>query len=207
VLEASGLYYPNRFARFFFLGAGDALGTAELNLVLAEAAITAMPPDDLARAFDFAGLAAFNAALEAIYGARGGRSVALRIGRAWYGAGLDSFGLLAGLADTTFFELPEVRRVHLSLEALAAVFNAHSDQRCKLTMDAARYYLTVEHSPMVWGRSLDAPACHALVGLIQEMLYRATDQQGYFHVVEQRCRAVAGEACVFAVNKTPMGKR
>lgn len=188
------------------MAAGDVLGTGERDIALADVAL-ALPPDDLARAFDFAGLARFCALLEARYGARGGRSVALRIGRAWLDAGLGGFGLLAGLSDPAFQALPAAERARLGLEALAVTFNRHSDQRCVIADEADHYLLIVHDSPMAWGRQAEAPVCHALAGLIQETLYRTSNNRSYYHVIEQSCRAAGGESCIFSISKKPMGKQ
>jgi hypothetical protein len=84
VLEPSGLYYPNRFARLFFLAMEDVMGKHGLNSVLSianlDAYIDQPPPDNMARQFDFAYMAALSEALENMYGTRGGRGIALRFG-------------------------------------------------------------------------------------------------------------------------------
>ncbi|MDX1995288.1 MAG: 4-vinyl reductase [bacterium] len=209
MLEPSGLYYPNRIARWFFLAMEDVMGKHGLNAVLGLAGLEAFmgnpPPDALARQFDFAYMAALNQALEDMYGPRGGRGMALRIGRATVSQGMKNFGALAGMADPAFQALPLVKRQRIGLDALAAVFSRFSDQVTSVSETDSAYQLSVEISPMAWGRNADRPVCHALVGITQEVLSYASG--GYeFHVQEIACRAAGGDQCVFKINKTPIGQ-
>lgn len=209
MLEPSGLYYPNRIARWFLLAMEDVMGknglAAVLSLAGLESALRDFPPDTLSRQFDFAYMAALNQALEELYGPRGGRGMALRIGRATVSQGMKTFGALAGMADPAFQTLPHEKRVQVGLDALAAVFSRFSDQESLVQHQDKTYLFIVENSPMAWGRNAEKPVCHALVGIIQEVLSYATG--GYeFHVQEISCRAVGGEDCVFRVNKIPIGQ-
>lgn len=209
MLEPSGLYYPNRIARLFLLAMEDVMGRNGLNAILSlaglEPYIDQIPPDNLARQFDFAAMAALNQALEDMYGARGGRGMALRIGRACFARGLKNFGAMAGMSDPAFQALPLESRGKLGLEALAAIFTNFTDQRSLFIEQDATYELHTDFSPIAWGRTADKPVCHALVGIIQESLRWASD--GYeYHVQEVSCRAVGGESCIFRVNKKPIGQ-
>lgn len=178
---------------------------AVLTLAGLEQYIEQFPPNNLARQFDFAYLAALNQALEDLFGARGGRGMALRIGRACFSRGLKSFGAMAGMSDPAFLVLPLPTRLKLGLDALTAIFTNFSDQHTLLEDRGEFYQLTTEISPMAWGRSTDKPVCHALVGIIQESLRWSSD--GYeYHVQEIACRAAGDDACIFRVNKKPIGQ-
>lgn len=208
--ETSGLYYPNRIARYFFEAMEDVMGQSGLNMVLSLAKqdiyIDHYPPDNLAAQFDFASMAAIQIALEEIYGVRGGRGMALRIGRACFSQGMRSFGALTGINDPAFRSLPRDERGELGLAALADIFTKFSDQRSSLQVDETVYRFTVDNSPMAWGRMGDKPVCHALVGILQECLRWSSNGHEYI-VHETACRACGGEACVFTINKTPLGAR
>ncbi|MBZ0302915.1 MAG: 4-vinyl reductase [Anaerolineae bacterium] len=209
MLEPSGLYYPYRFARYFLLGMQDVLGAEGLDAIVGLAGLTTylsdLPPDTLERKFDFAYLAAVSGVLEDWYGARGGRGLALRIGRSWFIQGFHTFGALAGLAHPAFQSLPLNRRAQISLDALAAIFNQYSDQQTVFSIHEATYQLTVDVSPMAWGRQSDRPVCHALVGLFQECLRQASG--GYeFLVHESACRAAGHDECIFVINQKPIGQ-
>lgn len=209
MLEPSGLYYPYRFARFYLLGMQDVLGTEGLDAILGLAGLTTylrdLPPDNMERKFDFSILAALSAALEEWYGPRGGRGLSLRIGRSWFDQGLHSFGAFAGMAHPAFLALPLHSRARLGLDALCAIFMQHTDQQMKLTVHDTTYEVSVDVSPMAWGRQADRPVCHALVGLMQACLHYASD--GYeYHVYENACRAAGYDDCVFVINQKPIGQ-
>jgi hypothetical protein len=179
--------------------------SALLSLAELDAYINQPPPDNLARQFDFAYLSALNQALEDMYGARGGRGMALRIGRACFARGMKTFGAMAGMTDPAFIALPLNVRTRLGLDALAAIFTNFSDQHSSVEELDDYYEFSTESSPMAWGRNSDRPVCHALTGIIQESLRWASD--GYeYHVQEITCRAAGDEQCVFRVNKKPIGQ-
>ncbi len=209
VANFSGLFYPNRFARYLMLAVGEVLGADGAEAAFAQAGLRnllhPLPPDTLDRQFDFAILAAFSQALTDLYGGRGGRSMDLRIGREWFRQGFFAFGALAGMGDPAFQALLVSQRTRLALDALATVFTRYSDQATYVTERADSFLLTVQPSPLAWGRTSDRPVCHMLTGLIQETLNWST--QGFeFHVQEQICAAAGGEACVFIANKKPIGQ-
>ncbi len=163
-----------------------------------------LPPDTLERAYDFANFAAFCDALEGMYGARGGRGMALRIGREWFGRGMKSFGALAGLADPAFQVLPLEMRCKIGLEALTNVLTHYSDQRIQLQDEDECYHWVVETSPTAWGRVADKPVCQAQVGLLQECLNWASGGRE-FHTYERACTAVGSPQCIFTIQKKPIG--
>jgi predicted hydrocarbon binding protein len=210
VLEPSGLYYPNRIARYFFQAMEDVMGQNGLNVVLGMAGLEAyvgkLPGDNLACEFDFAYLAAIQQALEEMYGARGGRGIALRIGRACFSHGLKNFGALAGVNDRAFRVLPLDERCRIGLKALADIFTKFSDQQSSVEEDDQGYRFIVEVSPMAWGRAADKPVCHLLVGILQECLRWVSNGYEYY-VYETACRACGGTHCVFTINKMPIGLR
>ena len=209
MVEQSGLYYPNRFARWIFLAMRDVMGMNGLNALLGlsdlESYMEAFPPDDLARQFDFAYIGAMSEALENMYGTRGGRGMALRIGRASFVQGMKSFGAFAGMNTPAFQALPLKQQVQLGVQVLVNVYTNFSDQETTLEEHDDFYQIEVANSPMVWGRSTDRPACHALVGIFQEAMSWASVGHE-FHVQEIACRATGSEQCVFKVNKRPIGQ-
>jgi predicted hydrocarbon binding protein len=208
VPEPSGLYYPNRIARHFFLSMEDVMGQGGLGMVLnlakQDSYIDHYPPDNLAKDFDFASMAAIQIALENTYGVRGGRGMAMRIGRATFSQGMKNFGALAGISDPAFRALPRDERCRLGLQALADIFAKFSDQRSSVEEDEKSFRFVVEQSPMSWGRKADKPVCHALAGMVQECLRWASNGHEYI-VYETACRACGDSNCVFTINKTPIG--
>ncbi len=185
------------------------MGQSSLNAVLSLAGldqyIQSGVEDNLKKEFDFSGLAGICQALEEVYGTRGGRGMALRIGRAAFARGIKNFGAMAGIRDPAFAALPLEQRTELGLKALAAIFTNFSDQASTVSEQGDHYLFETAYSPMAWGRHADRPICHALVGIIQESLRWASD--GYeFHVQEIECRAAGQSSCVFQINKQPIGR-
>ena len=208
MLEPSGLYYPNRFARHFMLAMQEVMGRNGLNAILSmsglESYIDQLPPDNMAKQFDFAYMAAMSEALEDMYGPRGGRGIALRIGQATFSSGMKNFGALAGMSQPAFKALPMPKRVDLGLKALAAVFTRFTDQQTTIEDNDDHYLVTVDISPMAWGRSIEQPVSHALVGIIRECLRWSS--HGYeFHVYELPRQTTGEENFLFKINKTPIG--
>lgn len=205
MLEQSGLYYPNRFARCFLQAIAAVMDPSPVDELLNLAGLDRWPADNLEREFDFANFAMLSLALEEIYGTRGGRGVALRVGRSWFMLGMRSFDMLAGLSHPRFQALPLDQRALLGLSALSTTLAKVSDQCSEVKQDENAYYVHVADSPMAWKRSADKPVCHALAGLFQGCLNWATG--GYeYHVQEVTCRAVSGSECVFKISKKPIGQ-
>lgn len=207
VFDPSGLYYPNRIARHLLLAMEDVMGKSGLNTILSLATlehhIDHLPSSNLTKAFDFAEIAAISEALESMYGARGGRGIALRVGRATFARGMKGFGAMAGMNDPAFHALPLENRSWLGLNALAAIFSNFSDQQSAVHDMGTTFELVTEIAPPAWGRNTDKPVCHLLTGIVQESLRWSSNGHEY-HVREVECRASGGDACVFVANKRPI---
>jgi predicted hydrocarbon binding protein len=206
--EKSGLYYPNKIARIYIMAMEDVMGKNGLNAILNLAGlqnyIDNYPPDNLERQFDFADFTALNAALEDMYGPRGGRGLALRAGRACFSQGLKNFGALAGVGDLAFKVLPLGAKLKMGLPAMATIFTNFSDQVSEVQEHDDHYTYTIKKCPVCWGRKADKPVCHAAVGLLQEGL-RWVSGGHEFRVVENECLASGGANCVFIIYKEPIG--
>ncbi len=206
-MDLSGLYYANRFARALLIAMREGIGeygTAEV-LNLAGIAEAELPPDTLERGYDFAYIAAISQALEGMYGKKGGRGFAMRVGQQAYAAGFSNTGAMRGLTDPAFSLLPRQKRVHLGLWALTGVLNGFTDQRFTLVEADDAFHLKASVTPMAWGRTAEKPVCHAHVGLMQACLRSIGG--GYEYVVQEiACHAAGAEACVFSVNKQPIGQ-
>jgi hypothetical protein len=206
--QPSGLYYPNRIVRFVFQAMDDVMGQGGLNAVLGlgklDRYIGNPPPDNLIKGFDFADLSALNLALEETYGVRGGRGMALRIGRAAFSGGMKTFGALAGIQDPAFRSLSRDEACRTALQALAQIFNRFSDQQSAFHQDGLSFHFIADPSPIAWGRVSEKPVCHVLCGMITECLRWASNGHEYY-VFETTCRACGDARCTFSVNKTPIG--
>jgi predicted hydrocarbon binding protein len=194
------LYYPNRFALYLFQAMEEVMGQHGLDEILALAEIKGIPADDLSRDFPFDRIAALNAALDEVYGGRGGRGMALRAGRAWFAQGMKTFGALGGIGDPAFRRLPLQDRVRLALQAQAEIFTTFSDQESSLEVTQGTLRFVVQASPFAWGRSTEKPVCHPLVGLLQECARWASNGRDYT-VREVECVAAGDPACLILINQ------
>ncbi|NTU63655.1 MAG: 4-vinyl reductase [Chloroflexi bacterium] len=207
-IPLSGLYYPNKMTRIFLLAMEEIMGKNGLNAVLNMSKLPELidnyPPDDLGKEFDFAKFTALNAALEEMYGPRGGRGLALRGGRASFARGLQGFGALAGVGDLAFKVLPLGAKLKMGLPAMAGIFTQVSDQISRVEEKDDHFEYFIDRCPVCWGRKTDKAVCHVAMGVLQEGL-RWVSGGKEFRVDEVNCIATGHVSCVFHVYKEPIG--
>lgn len=205
--QLSGLRYPNKFLRIYLTALEDVLGKngvrAILNLASLVHLVDNYPPDNLAKEFDFADLAAINVALEELYGTRGGRGLALRAGRAVFASGLRNFGALAGASDLAFKVLPGDVKTKIGLPAVAAIFSQLSDQISHVHEASDHYIYTLEQCSMCWDRTSETPVCHVAVGILQETLRWISGGQD-FKIEMIACKACGDDMGKLKIYKTPL---
>jgi hypothetical protein len=207
-IELSGLYYPNRMGRLLFTALEEVMGKNGLNALLhlgnMEQFIDNYPNESLDKAFDFAYFTQFHAVLEEMYGARGGRGLALRAGRVCFSQGLRGFGALAGVGDLAFKVLPLPMKLKVGFPALSQVFNNFSDQVVELQEQDDHYLYNIKTCPCCWKRKTDKPVCYTATGVLQEGL-RWVSGGLEFRVVETKCMAMGDPVCEFTCYKAPIG--
>ena len=206
--EKSGLYYPNKFALLAITALEEIIGRNGLNSILSLAKLNELkdnyPPDNLEKAFDFSDFTALNIALEDMFGPRGGRSLALRAGRAIFGGGLRSFGALAGVGDLAFKVLPLSAKLRVGLPAMANIFSQFSDQVSNVYEDGPdRFVYTMETCALCWGRKSDSAVCYMGQGLLQEGL-RWVSGGREFKVDMTTCKAKGDDMSRLIVFKEPI---
>jgi len=206
-IPKSGLFYPNNIARIYMQAMEEVMGKNGLNAVLNMASLSHLidhlPPNNLNREFDFADYSAMSGALEEMYGPRGGRSLALRAGRASFAQGLRHFGALAGAGDLAFKVLPLGTKLKIGIPAMAKIFSQVSDQKSTVVESTTEFTYTMRPCPVCWGRKSDKPMCHAGAGLLAEGL-RWVSGGHEFRVQESACVGCGDEACVLSVQKEPL---
>jgi len=207
-IEASGLYYPNKFGLITIKALEDVMGRNGLNAILNLAGLTkyidGYPPDNLEKGFDFAELSALGLALEDMYGPRGGRGLALRAGRATFSDALKDFGALAGVGDLAFKVLPLQAKLRIGLPAMAKIFSQVSDQHSTVEEKDTEFIYYIHKCPVCWGRTgSDKPVCFVATGLLQEGL-KWISGGSEFRVNESRCQAMGDEVCEFVIQKEPL---
>jgi hypothetical protein len=170
----SGLNYPNRMGLLYLTALEEVMGKNGINAILRlanlEQFIDNYPRDTMEKQFDFIYIASLHEALETMYGARGGRGLEQRAGRALFSGGLRNFGALAGAGDLAFKVLPLSTKLRVGIPAIAKVFNAVTDQISSSQEHEDHYIYTLDRCSMCWGRRSDRPMCHTAVGIIQEAL-------------------------------------
>ena len=160
-----------------------------------------LPPDTLQKEFSFEDIAAINLALEEMYGVRGGRGMALRIGQSAFAQGIKYFGAMKGMNDPAFRSLALEKRIEYGLLGLSAIMTNFSDQTSHLVQDGSALMFVSEQTPFSYGRQSDKPVCHMMVGMLIETLRWSSN--GYdFYVREINCCATGSHQCTFRINRS-----
>jgi predicted hydrocarbon binding protein len=207
-IPKSGYTLPNRLARITLLAVEEMLGKngmqALLNLSQLSYLIENYPAANLERGFDFAEYASLNLGLEEMYGARGGRGLALRAGRETFSRALSNFGALAGTGDMAFKVLPLGMKVKIALPAMARIFSEISDMASSVEDQQHSVHYLVNRNAVCWSRTgEEKPVCYLMVGLLQEALHNTSGGRE-FRVDESECQAMGHEACRFIIQKEPL---
>jgi len=199
-------FYPNKMGRVFLLAIEDVIGRNGLNAVLNLAGlkhyVNNLPPNDLTKAFAFEEFSAINQALEDMYGARGGRGLAIRAGRAVLKYALKEFGAVLGIADLTFRLMPLGMKMKVGLNAMAETFNNFSDQIVRIEEEPEYFLYIIERCPTCWGRKADHPICYAGLGLLQEGVHWVSGGKT-IDVEEITCIAKGDSTCTYRIAKKP----
>jgi hypothetical protein len=206
--KPSGFYYPNRFARIFLDAMEEVMGKNGINAVLHLAQLDHLignfPPENLEKQFDFADFTALCMALDDMYGPRGGRGLALRVGRTLFADGLRGFGALAGVGDLAFKVLPLSAKLKVGVPSLANLFLQFSDQISNVSDQGDdRIIYTLERCPMCWGRKSDHAVCYVGQGLLQEGL-RWVSGGREFKVDLSTCIAKGDDIGRYVIYKQPI---
>jgi predicted hydrocarbon binding protein len=200
-------YYPQKMGRLILQGMEEVMGTSGVNTVLhlgsLDSIIENYPTTSSERTFSFETVSALQASLEKVYGPRGGRGVALRVGRSSFRYGLKEYGSMLGLTEMAFRLLPLPTKLHTGARVFADLFNKHSDQKVRVDESENKIYWIIEHCPLCWERKADEAICHLAVGVLQEALYWLSGGK-VFSVEETACVARGDETCTIVIDQTPL---
>jgi predicted hydrocarbon binding protein len=207
IIPKSGLYYPNKAVRIALLALEEVMGKNGLNAILNLAnqphLIDNYPPDNLEREFDFADFSMINGALEEMYGARGGRGLALRAGRATFTDVLRNFGALAGVGDIAFKVLPLQSKLRLGIPTEAKIFSQISDQLSTVEEKEDHLIYRIHRCPVCWGRKTDKPACYIATGLLLASC-KWLSGGNEFNVTQVAAHSCGSPTCDFIIPKQPV---
>jgi len=204
---ASAFYYPNRMGRVILESMEEVIGRNGLNVIFNLAGqshlIGNYPPPDSQPGFSFATVSGLLTQLEHAYGPRGGRGLAIRIGRVAFKYGLREFGSQMRLTETAFRLLSPGVKIRVGGQALADLFNKETDQRVSISEQDGKLLWIIERCPMCWGRQTEDAVCHLAVGLLQESLYWLSGGK-IFNVEERLCIAKGDPTCTIEIDQTPL---
>ena len=175
---------------------------AVLRLASLENFIQNYPPARAERTFSFETVSLLQSTLEQVYGPRGGRGLALRVGRATFKYGLKEYGSMLGLTEMAFRLLSLPTKLHTGTKAFADLFNKHTDQKVVVEEKDNKIFWHIERCPLCWERKADEPICHLAVGLLQEALYWLSGGK-VFDVEETACIARGDTTCTIVIDQTP----
>jgi predicted hydrocarbon binding protein len=142
----------------------------------------------------------FQEGLEAMYGPRGGRGVALRIGRASFKYILRQFGEEMGFTSLDFRMLPPILKIRNGLCQLANKLSNLTGSSIKIIEEENNWFFQIENCPFCEGRHSAEPMCHFFIGFLQEFLAWTTGGK-YYNIFERECRAINGRFCTIQIDK------
>lgn len=205
-MSGRALFYPQKMGRIILLGMEEVIGRGGVEAVLRLASLDAFiqqyPPARGERAFAFDTVSRLQSALEQAFGPRGGRGLALRIGRACFKYGLREYGSMLGITETAFRLLPLPKKLNSGARIFAELFNRHTDQKVRVEETEDKILWRIEPCPLCWDRQADQPVCHLAVGVLQEALYWLSGGK-IFNVEETACIAKGDLHCIIVIEKTP----
>lgn len=200
------MFYPHKMGRIILQGMEEVMGRNGADAVLHFASLDTLKNEPTARtksAFSFEAVSLLQRTLEQLYGPRGGRGLALRIGRVCFKYGLREYGSILGLTEMAFRLLPLSMKLHVGAQAFAELFNKDTDQRVRVDENEQQIIWTIERCPLCWERKAEEPVCHMAVGVLQESLYWLSGGR-IFNVEETTCIARGDLACTILIDKIPM---
>jgi predicted hydrocarbon binding protein len=206
-MNDKSFFYPPKMGRIMLLGMEEIMGVNGVDAILRLSPlgnpIQDSTPPNTESAFSFEAVSHLQSSLEQAYGPRGGRGLALRIGRACFKYGLKEYGSMLGLTETAFRLLPLPVKLHIGVKAFADLFNKHTDQRVRVEEKENKIFWHIERCPLCWERKAEEPVCYLAVGLLQESLYWVSGGK-VFNVEETACIAKGDADCTIVMDKTPL---
>jgi len=206
-MSSESFFYPQKMGRIIFMGMEEVIGISGVDAVLQLASLEKFiqnyPPARADRTFSFETVSLLQSTLEQAYGPRGGRGLALRVGRATFKYGLKEYGSLLGLTEIAFRLLSLPTKLHTGAKAFGDLFNKHTDQKVHVEENDNQILWHIERCPLCWERKSEEPVCHLAVGLLQEALYWLSGGK-VFNVEEIACIAQGDSTCTIVIDKTPL---
>ncbi|RPJ46775.1 MAG: hypothetical protein EHM21_08500 [Chloroflexi bacterium] len=193
-------------AQILLAGAQEILGTEGMRKIIERLSSGAGSPKDMSPGWEekisLAQAGPFLRELETLYGATGGRGLALRIGRAVFHYGLKHLGEQAGFRKTEFRLLPAPRRLDNGLRTLARIVGDECNSSVAVSDEGTHWLWRMDRRPNDPGPQMGDP-CYLIAGLLQEFTAWAGGGR-FYRVVETECQAAGCPACVYQIEKKPL---
>jgi predicted hydrocarbon binding protein len=206
-MTKTGLFYPQKMRRIILQAMEEVIGHSGAQAVLQLASLGSFLDNDssssLKLSFSFQTVSLLQSALEQAYGPRGGRGVALRVGRACFKYDLKEFGSQLGLTEMAFRLLPLPTKLRVGAKSIADLFNKQTDQTVSVEETEKKILWQMDRCPLCLGRHEKEPVCHLAVGLLQESLYWVSSGK-VFNVEETACIARGDASCTIEIEKLPI---
>jgi hypothetical protein len=206
-IPKSGYYLPNRLVLIFLQAMEDVLGVngvkATLHMAKLSDWIDNYPADNFEPNVDFSSFSSLNAALDEVYGMRGGRGLARRAAWHMFDRAVRHASGVTSVIDVAIKLLPTSVAMRRGLQAMSIAMSKISDQIANLEDDDEVLRFTFHRCAACWGRQSDIPICHSQQGLLEQAL-RWISGGHSFRVHETACVAKGDEACVFLIDKEPL---
>lgn len=206
-MNEGAFFYPHKMGKIILLGMQEVMGVngvdALLHLAPLENLIQNSQQVNSEHAFSFETVSLLQSTLEQAYGPRGGRGLALRVGRECFKYGLKEYGSMLGLTEIAFRLLPLPTKLRTGAKAFADLFNKHTDQKVRVEEKNNKIFWHIEQCPLCWKRKAEEPICHLAVGLLQEALYWVSGGK-VFDVEETACVARGDAVCTIVIDQTPL---
>jgi len=200
-------YFPGKASRILFQAMQEVIGCRCVDSVLDQARLPHLmdqsSSEDSKQPLNFNQVSLIQTALEKLHGPRGGQGLALRSGRACFKYGLREYGSLLGMTNLSFRLQPLQVKVKMGIEKLADALSRHGDQQVRVVEKEKEFLWVVEHCPVCWGRCSENPACHLVVGFLQEALNWLSGGKTFL-VDETSCIARGDATCTFRFDKKPL---
>ena len=196
--SASQRGVPLQFVAIFLDVLTDLVGPHGTAALLRRAShaewIAAPPPRTLVAFASPESTTALLASLEELYGMRGSRGLGRRMGAALVDRCLKDIGAFAAVGDPSFQALPARTRARVGLLALGRAVTAIGGFRVEVSPADRAITISAPDCPFCLNRTLAAPGCSPLVGLVEAGL-RLIAPDLAPTAEETACRGVGAAAC------------
>ena len=207
-VELSGLYIPNRIARYMIVTLQDLMGENGLNVILRQSGLPVFkeicPPDTMDNTFDFAIYSAICGAVANTYGPRGAKAFLIRAGKAGFRNGIQSFidNYGAGL-ELTGKLVPLAIKLPIFLKWIAKNYTETSDRIVEIKDNGDHYLYINKRCPVCWGRHVTTPDCHITLGFLQEATSFISNGS-QFQIRQTTSIGASDPSCDFIIPKRPI---